>query len=227
MIDINNINQIDEYFLKSDSEKSYLKNRDLIIQTIEVFNEIESNKSITETQKEIIKSGLLSNFECLSYNIIGKKLFTFSEQYEFAENYIKELLNSTNSKIRFNCIVNAQLCKNKELKKLIYSTGLRDRSERVVIKTIEEILRGKRIKKDFRKEISKIIQNVKNENSKEWLEISLQLNKNGYAFVNEKENQCWVYLKSKEDIKWFTIKKNNVLYKCFLSIIFYFKNIIL
>ena len=119
MIDINNINQIDEYFLKSDSEKSYLKNRDLIIQTIEVFNEIESNKSITETQKEIIKSGLLSNFECLSYNIIGKKLFTFSEQYEFAENYIKELLNSTNSKIRFNCIVNAQLCKNKELKKLI------------------------------------------------------------------------------------------------------------
>ncbi len=192
-----NIEELDGYFLKTDSENLYLKNRPLIISVLSELEKIQSSGFINDGQKELIELALSSQFEGLTYNIIGVQLSALSAKFDDIKNYLLDLSNANKAEIRFNNVVNAQLIKDEHFRNEIYQVGLKDKSQKVLEKTIEEVLSAKKIKIDFLHLVKDAINCIKNGETKSFLTALLEMNQKGYAVEKNGSNYC-IYVKKKK-----------------------------
>ncbi|MBP5436556.1 MAG: hypothetical protein J6Y30_01100 [Treponema sp.] len=198
------IEELDKYFINSDSEKIYLKQRELTLEILREIKEIQKSCTVNDKQKELIESCLESNYEWITYTIIGKSLSKLAAKEDSIKRFLLELSSSSKATVRFNNIVNAQLLKDKELKKSIYNLGLKDKSQKVLEKTIEDLLLKQKISKDFLPQIENAISRINSNESKKFLNTILKVNQKGYCVEKDGNNYIF-YVKIKGGLKSWTI----------------------
>lgn len=198
------IEELDKYFINSDSEKIYLKQRELTLEVLREIKEIQKSCTVNDKQRELIETCLESNYEWITYTIIGKSLSKLAAKEDSIKRFLLELSSSGKATVRFNNIVNAQLLKDKELKKSIYNLGLKDKSQKVLEKTIEDLLLKQKISKNFLPQIENAISRINSNESKKFLNTILKVNQKGYC-VEKDGNYYIFYVKIKGGLKSWTI----------------------
>lgn len=198
------IEELDKYFINSDSEKIYLKQRELTLEILREIKEIQKSCTVNDKQRELIETCLESNYEWITYTIIGKSLSKLAAKEDSIKRFLLELSSSGKATVRFNNIVNAQLLKDKELKKSIYNLGLKDKSQKVLEKTIEDLLLKQKISKDFLPQIENAISRINSNESKKFLNTILKVNQKGYCVEKDGNNYIF-YIKRKDGLKSWTI----------------------
>ena len=111
------IEALDKYFINSDNEKIYLRQRELTLEVLREMEEIQKRRTVNDKQRELIESCFESNYEWITYTIIGKTLSNLATKEDSIKKLLLELSSSSKAMVRFNNIVNAQLLKDRELKK--------------------------------------------------------------------------------------------------------------
>lgn len=198
------IEELDKYFINSDSEEVYLKQRELTLEILRETKEIQKSCTVNDKQRELIETCLESNYEWITYTIIGKSLSKLAAKEDSIKRFLLELSSSSKATVRFNNIVNAQLLKDKELKKSIYNLGLKDKSQKVLEKTIEELLSKEKISKNFFPQIENAISRIDSRESKKFLNAFLRVNQKGYCVEKDGNNYIF-YVKIKGGLKSWTI----------------------
>lgn len=200
------IEELDKYFINSDSEEVYLKQRELTLEILREIKEIQKSCTVNDTQKELIETCLESNYEWITYTIIGKSLSKLAAKEDSIKRFLLELSSSGKATVRFNNIVNAQLLKDKGLKKSIYNLGLKDKSQKVLEKTIEDLLLKQKISKDFLPQIENAISRINSNESKKFLNTILKVNQKGYCVEKDGNNHIF-YVKIKGGLKSWAISE--------------------
>lgn len=200
------IEALDKYFINSDSEKIYLRQRELTLEVLREMEEIQKRRTVNDKQRELIESCFESNYEWITYTIIGKTLSNLATKEDSIKKLLLELSSSSKAMVRFNNIVNAQLLKDRELKKSIYNLGLKDKSQKVLEKTIEELLSKEKISKNFFPQIENAISRIDSKEGKKFLNAFLKVNQKGYC-VEKDGNSYIFYVKIKGGLKSWTISE--------------------
>ena len=200
------IEELDKYFINSDNEKIYLRQRELTLEVLREMEEIQKRRIVNDKQRELIESCLESNYEWITYTIIGKTLSNLATKEDSIKKLLLELSSSSKAMVRFNNIVNAQLLKDRELKKSIYNLGLKDKSQKVLEKTIEELLSKEKINKNFFPQIENAISRIDSKESKKFLNAFLRVNQKGYCVEKDGNNHIF-YVKIKGGLKSWAISE--------------------
>ena len=200
------IEALDKYFINSDSEKNYLRQREVTLEVLREMEEIQKRRTVNDKQRELIESCFESNYEWITYTIIGKTLSNLATKEDSIKKLLLELSSSSKAMVRFNNIVNAQLLKDRELKKSIYNLGLKDKSQKVLEKTIEELLSKEKISKNFFPQIENAISRIDSRESKKILNAFLRVNQKGYC-VEKDGNSYIFYVKIKGGLKSWAISE--------------------
>lgn len=200
------IEALDKYFINSDNEKIYLRQRELTLEVLREMEEVQKRRTVNDKQRELIESCFESNYEWITYTIIGKTLSNLATKEDSIKKLLLELSSSSKAMVRFNNIVNAQLLKDRELKKSIYNLGLKDKSQKVLEKTIEELLSKEKISKNFFPQIENAISRIDSRESKKFLNAFLKVKQKGYC-VEKDGNSYIFYVKIKGSLKSWTISE--------------------
>lgn len=200
------IEALDKYFINSDSEKIYLRQRELTLEVLREMEEIQKRRTVNDKQRELIESCFESNYEWITYTIIGKTLSNLATKEDSIKKLLLELSSSSKAMVRFNNIVNAQLLKDRELKKSIYNLGLKDKSQKVLEKTIEELLSKEKINKSFLPQIENAISRIDSRESKKFLNAFLKVKQKGYCVEKDGNNHIF-YGKIKGGLKTWAISE--------------------
>ena len=96
--------------------------------------------------------------------------------------------------------------KDRELKKSIYNLGLKDKSQKVLEKTIEELLSKEKISKNFFPQIENAISRIDSRESKKFLNAFLRVNQKGYCVEKDGNNHIF-YVKIKGRLKSWAISE--------------------
>ena len=125
------LQKLDNYYLKSDLKYIYKKNRDKIIILLNTIENIWKTREITAQNFETLFLGLRSTWNVIYFYILGKQINLMIGKIYGVENLFYKGIEDNNWTTRLNTVVIMKEIDNKIIKNKITEIGLQDKSKKV------------------------------------------------------------------------------------------------
>ena len=125
------LQKLDNYYLKSDLKYIYKKNRDKIIILLNTIENIWKTREITAQNFETLFLGLRSTWNVIYFYILGKQINLMIGKIYGVENLFYKGIEDNNWTTRLNTLVIMKEIDNKIIKNKITEIGLQDKSKKV------------------------------------------------------------------------------------------------
>jgi hypothetical protein len=185
----NEIERHDQYYPNSDLSNIYSKNRNKIIEIINLFDQIQKNGKITDSEYKKIEKSLAENWDVIYFYLVGKYLARIETEIPDILEKISSFMDIKNWKLRRNTVSICTLFKNEEIIEVILKKGINDKSVKVFEYTMEKIIRCYLDKNELISLAEKRINSMENKKEKKFFLDFIKLHKDGYLIEPFMENR--------------------------------------
>ena len=125
------LKKLDDYYLRSDSNHIYQKNRDHIITLLNTIESVWKTKELNTSEFEILYQGLRNSWTEIFYYTVGKEINSMIGKINGVEKLIYNGIKDSQWRTRFNTVVIMKGFEHKEILNEIIELGLIDKSKKV------------------------------------------------------------------------------------------------